>query len=171
MDFYPSISEELLTKSINYTKSITLTEEEVITIVFHDRKSLLFGKTSVWVKKDNSDFDVTMGSYDGAEVCELVGLYLLNLLTNEFGKNNIGLYRDDDLSCFQNISGPDSEKTKKKMRKIFKENGLNITVECNLALTDFLDVTFDLKSDTIITTENRTTRYCIYINNRAIHHP
>ena len=32
-----------------------------------------------------------MGSYDGTEVCELVGLYLLNLLTNEFRKNNIGL--------------------------------------------------------------------------------
>ena len=55
-----------------------------------------------------------MGSYDGAEVCQLVGIYLLNLLTNEFGKGNIGLYRDDGLSCFQNISDPDSEKIKKK---------------------------------------------------------
>ena len=42
------------------------------------------------LKKDNSDFDVTVGSNDGAEVCELVGLYLLNLLTNEFGKRDIG---------------------------------------------------------------------------------
>ena len=31
-----------------------------------------------------------MGSYNGPEMCELVGLYLLNLLTYEFGKNNIG---------------------------------------------------------------------------------
>ena len=54
-----------------------------------------------------------MGSYDGAEVCELVGLYLLNLLTNEFGKH-IGLYKDDGLSYFQNISNPDSEKIKKE---------------------------------------------------------
>ena len=106
--------KELLTKSINYAKSITPIEEEVITTVFHARKSLLFDKTSVWVKKDNLDFDVTMGSYDGAEACELVGLYLLNLLTNEFGKNNIGLYRDDGFSCFQNISGPDSEEIKKE---------------------------------------------------------
>ena len=88
MDFYPSISKELLTKSINYAKSITTIEEEVIATVFHARKSFLFDKTNVWVKKDNSDFYVTMGSYDGAEVCELVGLYLLNLLTNEFGKNH-----------------------------------------------------------------------------------
>ena len=68
-----------------------------------------------------------MGSYDGCEVCELLVLCLLNLLTNEFGKPNIGLYRDDGVSCFENISGPDSEK--KKMYKICKENGLNITVE------------------------------------------
>ena len=54
-----------------------------------------------------------MESYDGTEVCEFVGLYLLNLLTNEFGKNNIGLYRNDGLSCFQNISVPDSERIKK----------------------------------------------------------
>ena len=168
VDFYPSISKELLTKSINHAKSI---EEELITTVFHAHKSLLFDKTSVWVKKDNSDFNVTMGSYDGAEVRELVGLYLLNLLTNEFGKNNISLYRDDGLSCFQNISGPDFEKIKKKMCRIFKENGLNITVECNLAITDFLDVTFDLKSGTYYPYRNRITRHCIYINNETINHP
>ena len=63
-----------------------------------------------------------MGSYDGAEVCELVGFYLLNLLTNEFRKDNIGLYRDGGLSFFQNISGLDSAKIKKKICKIFKEN-------------------------------------------------
>ena len=91
MDFYPSIIKELLTKFINYAKSIT-TIEEVITTIFHACKSLLFDKTSVWVKKDKSQFDVAMGSYDGTEVCELVGLYLLNLLTNEFGKCNISLY-------------------------------------------------------------------------------
>ena len=34
------------------------------------------------------------------------------------------------------------------MRKIFKENGLNISVACNLATNESLDVTFDLKSCT-----------------------
>ena len=99
------------------------------------------------VKKYNSDFDVTMGSYDGAEVCELVGHYILDILTKEFGHNMIGVYRDDELSCFQNLSGPESEKVKKKLCKIFKQSGLSITVECNLQITDFLDVTFDLRTD------------------------
>ena len=39
----------------------------------------------MWAEKDKPDFDVTMGSYDGAEVCELVGLYILDILTKEFG--------------------------------------------------------------------------------------
>ena len=149
MDFYPFISKELLTKSKNYTKSITsIEEEEVIKTVFHARKSLLFDKTSVWVKKGKSGFDLAMGSYDRAEVCELVEIYLLNLLTNEFGKNSIDFYRDDSLSYFQNISGPDSERIKNKTRKIFKEGRLNITVASNSAITDFFDVTFDFKSST-----------------------
>ena len=46
--------------------------------------------------ENNSNlFDVTMGSYDGAEICELVGLFILNHLGKTFGKlENIGLYRD-----------------------------------------------------------------------------
>ena len=44
----------------------------------HSRKSLLFRKDEVWVKRENPSFDVTMGSYDGAEVCELVGLFILD---------------------------------------------------------------------------------------------
>ena len=51
-------------------------------------KSLLFCNDKTWVKKnDLSLFDVTMGSYDGAEVCELVGLFLLNILADIFGKD------------------------------------------------------------------------------------
>ncbi len=42
-------------------------------------------------------FDVTMGSFDGAELCELVGLFLLNELSQIFDKDHVGLYRDDGL--------------------------------------------------------------------------
>ena len=38
-----------------------------------------------------------MGSYDGAEVCELIGLFILNTLQDRFGKD-VGLYRDDGLA-------------------------------------------------------------------------
>ena len=82
----------------------------------------------------------------GAEVCALVGLYFLNILKNEFGGKNIGLYRDGDLSCFENKSGPGLEKFKKKTCKMFKDNGLNIAIETNLRITEYLDVTFNLKN-------------------------
>ena len=36
------------------------------------RKSLLFSDGEPWVKKDEeNDFDVPMGCYDGAELCQL----------------------------------------------------------------------------------------------------
>ena len=31
-------------------------------------------------------FDVTMGSFDDAEVCELVELYILHILSTKYGK-------------------------------------------------------------------------------------
>ena len=38
-----------------------------------------------------------MESYDGAEICELVGIFLLNLLSAVIGKSSVGLYRDGGL--------------------------------------------------------------------------
>ena len=58
----------------------------------------------LWQKKNTNLFDVAMGAYDGAEVCELVGLFLLNSLANKFDKNSVGLYRDDGLAVFKNLS-------------------------------------------------------------------
>ena len=52
----------------------------------HSRKSILFNNRSPRVKKDNDDlFDVTMGIFDGAEVCKLIGLSILNNLA--IGRN------------------------------------------------------------------------------------
>ena len=39
-----------------------------------------------------------MGSYDGAETCELVGTYILSMLSKKLG-DNVGLYRDDGLEA------------------------------------------------------------------------
>ena len=41
-----------------------------------------------------------MGSYDGAEVCELVRLYLLGKLAPLIGRKSVGIYRDDGLNFF-----------------------------------------------------------------------
>ena len=64
-------------------------DENVIKVIMHSRKSLLFDCDNVWVKKENSNFDVTMGSYDGSELCKLTCLYILNVLSSEFGKEKM----------------------------------------------------------------------------------
>ena len=58
---------------------------------------------SLWQKKDNSDFDVTMGSLDGAELAESVGLYLLYRLREVDMNVEVGLYRDDGLGAVDKV--------------------------------------------------------------------
>ena len=112
------------------------------------RKLLLFDKGNTWMKKGGYLFDVAMGAYDGAEVCELVGTFLLEKTSEISNKSNIGLYRDDDLSIFRNKSGAQLEKIKKKLKKLFKEYDLEITAESNQKIVNYLDVTLNLKDGT-----------------------
>ena len=52
--FYPSISEELLNKAIEFATHYTEISEEEKRIIHHARKSLLFDKNKPWVKKNNA---------------------------------------------------------------------------------------------------------------------
>ena len=70
-----------------------------------------------------------MVDYDGAELCELVGTFLLEKISEICNKSNIGLYRDDGLSIFRNKSGTQLEKIKKKFQRLFKEYDLEITAK------------------------------------------
>ena len=110
------------------------------TTIKHSRKSLFFDKTSTWVQENISLFD-TMRSREGAEICELVGLYLLNLLGVVIDKSSVGLYRDDGLAAIAN--SPKFDRIRKYIIVLFKEEGLSITLERNLIEIGFLDVTFN----------------------------
>ena len=83
-----------------------------------------------------------MGSWDGAEIAELCGIYLLDRLTNDdgpFETSLVGLYRDDGLGI---AIGTDRlrNQVRKRIEAIFKDEGLKITTEINMTKTDFLDV-------------------------------
>ena len=87
------------------------------------------------------------GSFDGAEICEPVGVYILSVLSEKYGKERVGLHRDDGLACFEIISGPEAEKIREDVIKTFKqERDLNITSETNLKIVNFLDVTLNLST-------------------------
>ena len=144
-EFYPSISEKLLKKALEFAKQHVNISEQEIRIILQTKKGLLFSNKEVWVKKGQKPFDVTMGSWDGAEVCDLVGLYLLAQLSDL--NLDIGLYRDDGL-CVSTLNARQTEIAKKKLCSIFKDNGLNITAEANMKSVDFLDVNLNLETGT-----------------------
>ena len=84
--------------------------------IFHDRKSLLYNEGEPWIKKQSNNFDVTMESYRGAEVCELIGLFILSLIGNKYNPKNIGLCRDDGLAFFKNQVA----RNLKNLKRLFK---------------------------------------------------
>ena len=88
-----------------------------------------------------------MGSYDGAEICELVGLFLLHELSTIIPKLLAALYRDDGLAILRNSSGPNTDRIKKRITKLFQKHNLKITIESNIIQTDFLDVTLNIKTE------------------------
>ena len=143
-DFYPSIKEDLLIEALEFAKQHVTIKPKDRETIFHARKSLLYNEGEPWIKKQSNSFDVTMGSYDGAEVCELIGIFMLSLIGNKYNPNNIGLYRDDGLAVFKNTSGPQSEKIKKTFQRMFKNKGLDIIINCNMKIVNYLDVTLNL---------------------------
>ena len=79
-DFYPSIKETLLHEAIQFAKEHVPITRKDVEVIFHARKSVLYNDGEPWVKKEGGSFDVTMLAYDGAEVCELIGIYMLYLI-------------------------------------------------------------------------------------------
>ena len=111
-----------------------------------------------------------MGAYDGAEVCEFVGIFMLNKISEKYDKSDIGLYSDDGLVLFKNIGGPESEHTKKNFQSLFKKYRLEIIIECNKKVVDFLDVTFNLKDGTYKPYQKPDNKIS-YINVQSNHPP
>ena len=105
-----------------------------------------FNGGNIWIKRQsNTTFDVTMGSYDGAEVCELTSLFILNSLAEKYGKDYVGLYRDDGFILLKETSKRLADKARKDLYKLCAENfQLKITAEICHHTVNFLDLTFNL---------------------------
>ena len=85
------------------------------------RKTLLFEGTRPWIKKSgNGDFDVPMGCFDAAEICNLVATYIKSQFTNIMNKEDMGLYCDDGPGIFKNISRPEIERKKSYRLRVQK---------------------------------------------------
>ena len=111
-----------------------------------------------------------MGSFDGAEVCELVGIYILCFLAKLINKKDCGLYRDDVLLILQNVNGQQIDWMHKNIIKTIKGIGFAIDVETNLKIVDFLDTTFNLNNGTY-RPYKKPNDLLLYINKSSNHPP
>ena len=89
-----------------------------------------------------------MGSYDGAQFTDLVGLMILSKIEKEFKEIKFSLYRDDGLGYHTSMSNQKLDRIRKRLHNFFKQFELQITVETGLKKVDFLDVSFDLNDGT-----------------------
>ena len=119
---YPSISSNLFKESIEFARQLIQIYDNDLSIIMQARKTLLFEGAAPWFKKSgDEDFDVPMGCFDGAEICELVGTDIQSKLTNIMNKEDVELYHDDGLGIFKNISRSEIESKKKSIIKVFKK--------------------------------------------------
>ena len=161
VEFYPSISQQLLEDALEFASQYTKITDEEKQIIIHAKKTLLFHDKSPWFKsKQPHLFDVTMGSYDGAETCELVGTYLLNKIKHLFN-NDVGLYRDDGLAVLRNHTPSEAERVAKNLITEMKKYGLKITVDHSMKSVNFLDTTLNLQENSYkpYIKPNNTTHY------------
>ena len=98
-DFYPSIKETLLHEAIRFAKKYVFITTENVEVIFLPRKSVLYNDGEPLLKKDCGSFADIMGAYDGAEVHERIGIYMLYVIywVKRKIQKNIGLHRDEGL--------------------------------------------------------------------------
>ena len=87
----------MLHEAIQFIKEYALITRKDVEVIFHAGKSVLYNDGKPWVKKEGDSFRVITGAYDGAEVYELIGIYMLYLIGKKYSSKNIGLYRDNGL--------------------------------------------------------------------------
>ena len=117
-EFYPQISKGLLLKVITYAETLVNISDKEMNTILHSRKSLLFNNTDIRINENGDpDSDMKMGSFDDAELSELMCLYILHIFGEKYWKHMIGLYRDDGLACFGYTSGPQADRVRKRFYK------------------------------------------------------
>ena len=165
VQFYPSITEDLLGRALGFASNYATISAADHHVIMDAKQSLLFSNETPWQKRNsNTLFDVTMGSFDGAVTCELVGCYLLSQLTQISD-----LYGDDGLAVL-NQTPQKIENLKKEICKIFANNNLRITVEANKNTVNFLDVTLDLTTERFKPYSKPATTP-LYVHSRSNHPP
>ena len=125
MNVYPTISKDLLTNAINFASTVTTIEEKKLTLPC----------------TQGSSFYLTLMESESKKV-----ILMLTLLLEASMEQRYVSCAETMVLTFLKISLYLSRK-KSKIRNVkCKDNGLNITMETNLHITDYLDSKFNLKT-------------------------
>ena len=169
VDFYSSITKEILLNALKFASNFTAVHRNDKEIIMHSCKTVLKSNGQTWVKKHNDNlFDIPMGAFHRAEVCELVGLYLLNSIRNIIKQNDVGIYRDDGLIVIPRMPNRKLETLRKKLQGLFRKEGFTITVQIGITKTEFLDTYLDLECETY-QPYKKPNSAILYINKNSNH--
>lgn len=70
--------------------------------MIHSSKTILFDGNEPFTKrKGNENFGAPVGCFHEAEVCELVGTYMLSQINTVFENKNVSLYREHELGILE----------------------------------------------------------------------
>ena len=103
-----------------------------------------------------------MGSYDGAQVCELVDLCILSLLMEFISQQDVGLYCDDGLIVVKKLNGKQTDRLRKPLVS-------KLTLQ-QIYQKSFLDVNFNLLNGAY-RLYKKTNDEISYINTLSNHPP
>ena len=154
-------------RAISWASTLATISEEDKEIIFACKESILYSGSTPWVKREGEEFDITMGSYDGAETTDLVGLFLLHQLKHL--PVNLGLYRDDGLAASA-LTARLTEKLWQQIKRVYEDNGLKVIGEVNKKIVNFLDVTLNLSTESFRVYTKPNTNL-LYINSKSNHPP
>ena len=122
-----------MNEALQFARNYHNINDAMINTIMNSWKAFLFYDGNPWIKKDTlQHFDVTEGSFDGSEIFDLVGLYLLNQFEDIIKNRSVGVYRYDGLVVVHKYSGHEMDRLRKNIIAFFKQHGFQITIKINL---------------------------------------
>ena len=104
---------------------------------------------STWIKNHMDNFDISMGTYNTAQIAELISIYILDTQGRIIDLKQVGLYWNDGFIFIPDSNGTKTLKIQKLWKKImrgFKLQGFKIEIPSNFKIVNFLDIIFNLSN-------------------------
>ena len=165
-DYYGSITQELFKEAVDWARTIVPITPTEVEVIFKSKQTFLSYGGQTWKKKGDDQFNISMGSWDGAESTDIVGLFLLSKM-QALKDAKPGLYRDDGLLVTRGTPR-NTEKLKQDLTNLFSKYKLKLTLDCNHKIINFLDVTFNL-DDGLYRPYMKENNIIRYINTKSNH--